>query len=452
MEPSQKSSNNETEVSIKNLLELAWKSRRVISSVTLLFMLVIGIVSSAFMDKRYEANTILLISNAISKPTSIGDVSSGVEGLVDTLSVNYPQTIATYKEQILTSDMLNRVIEKLELQESYDVNKLASCITVTNIKDTNLLSVGVSTTDPYLSADIANTIAKEFSDFIAEMNSQRLAKSSEFLQEKVLEERKKLDVALDEYKTFLSLSPGTSEVFSEIESKSERLSVLKSELDALELNYLTEEMNTQNEIDRKLAALENINLILNDTEQFIVKNQSVLYDSLASDVIISSGMSVSEVAGLKLEDEVVNPNYIELMSKKNADTIELESLYQVLKNIKRTYTETKVILDNDIETLTTEIEALRVVYADKYNSEKLIVKNVDRAESSYDLFVQSYEESRVAESADIGKSTILINSVANPDLEPVSFSIIIITALAAIIGLVVSFIGVIFKFYWINTN
>ncbi len=75
-------------------------------------------------------------------------------------------------------------------------------------------------------------------------------------------------------------------------------------------------------------------------------------------------------------------------------------------------------------------------------------KDVQRAESSYDQFVKSYEETRVAESADIGKSTILINSKALVNEKPVGPEKVLNMAIAAVLGLMVSVFYVFFKHYW----
>lgn len=438
----------EDEISLKELIMVLLDGKKIIALVTAMSIVLAALVSFYVLDPTYESKTILLVSNASSKPVTVDGSGTSVENLVNTLSANIPQTITTYKEQMLTTDMMTRVIEKLDLGETYSPGGLKSLITVSNIKDTNLLDVTVTTGDPNLSASIANTLAEEYTDFIAQMNSQRLSKSSEFLKEKVDEEKQKLDAALEVYKEFLAQSPGTSEIQAEISSKSSRLNALKSELDALLTNYERDKLSVDNSIKLKKNELENVQTLLNSTDQFIVQKQSVLQDNTATAVVNSTGTSSTEALDIVLENETINDNYMDLQRLLNRAKVDLQSLEQKKQNLKITFDATKTLIESEIESLTQSLESLKVEYAEKSNAEKLIQKDVQRAESSYDQFVKSYEETRVAESADIGKSTILINSKAVANEKPVGPRKMLNMAIAAVLGLMVSVFYVFFKHYW----
>ncbi|WP_430884135.1 GumC family protein [Fusibacter sp. JL216-2] len=438
----------EDAISLKELIMILLKGKKIIALVTAMSIALAALISFYILDPTYESNTILLVSNASATPVSVDGSGTGVENLVNTLSANIPQTITTYKEQMLTTDMMTRVIEKLKIGEKYTPVGLKSIITVKNIEDTNLLNVSVTSGDPDLSASIANTLAEEYTDFIAQMNSQRLSKSSEFLKEKVDEEKEKLDAALEVYKDFLAQSPGTSEIQAEIASKSSRLNALKSELDALLTNYERDKLSVDNSIKLKKNELENVQTLLNDSEQFIVQKQSVLQDNTATALVNSTGTSSSEALDIVLENETINDNYMELQRLLNRAKVDLQSLEQNKQNLKITFDATKTLIESEIKSLSQSLESLKVEYAEKSNAEKLIQKDVQRAESSYDQFVKSYEETRVAESADIGKSTILINSKAVANESPVGPRRALNMAIAAILGLMVSVFYVFFKHYW----
>lgn len=438
----------EDEISLKELIMILLNGKKIIALVTTMSIALVALISFYVLDPIYESNTILLVSNASAKPVTVDGSGTSVENLVNTLSANIPQTITTYKEQMLTTDMMTRVVEKLDLDEIYRPGELKGLITVSNIKDTNLLNVSVKSGDPDLSASIANTLAEEYTDFIAQMNSQRLSKSSEFLKEKVDEEKEKLDAALEVYKEFLAQSPGTSEIQAEISSKSSRLNALKSELDALLTNYERDRLSVDNSITLKKNELENVQTLLNNSDQFIVQKQSVLQDNTATAVVNSTGASSTEVLDIVLENETINDNYMDLQRLLNRAKVELQSLEQKKQNLKITFDATKTLIENEIESLTQSLESLKVEYAEKSNAEKLIQKDVQRAESSYDQFVKSYEETRVAESADIGKSTILINSKAVANENPVGPRKILSMAIATVLGLMVSVFYVFFKHYW----
>jgi len=438
----------EDEISIKELLLIIIKGRKTIALVTAVCIFAATVVSVYMIESTYEANTILLVSNASSKPATVDGGGSGVEGLMNTLSANIPQTITTYKEQMLTTDMMRRVIVKLALGETYSTNGLKSMIMVSNINETNLLNVIVTANDPVLARDIANALAEEYTTFVAEMNTQRLSKSSEFLNLKVEEEKEKLDRALEKYKVFLAQSPGTSEIQSEISSKSERLSSLKSEKDALLINYERSNLNLENKITLQHTELDMIEALLKKSTQFIVQKQTVLENSTALVILQSAGVDPSETLKLVIENEEINENFMQLQIMYNQSLISVEALQQEKENLKKSFEFTNALIVKEIQMLTSELELLKVDYAEKSNDEKLIQKEVSRAESSYDQFVKSYEENRVAESADIGKSTILINSKAVINENPVGPRKFLNIAIAAILGLIASVFYVFFKHYW----
>jgi capsular polysaccharide biosynthesis protein len=400
------------------------------------------------LEPTYESNTILLVSNASANLANANSSLTGVEGLMNTLSGNIPQTIATYKEQMLTTDMMSRVIQRLNLQDEYTPVSLRKVIAVNNVTDTNLLDVKVTSGEPELSALIANTLAEVYMEFVADMNTQRLSKSSEFLSQKVEEEKAKLDAALEVYKEFLAQSPGPSEIQAEISFKSARLNGLKSELDTLSVNYERDILNVENSILLKEKENSNVDALLNETDQFIVQNQSVLQDNTATAIAQAEGENGDSLLGLVLENEVLNSNYVKLISQSNGLKIELENLNQKKMNLKTTFDKTKALIEKEIVKLSDDLESLNVTYAEKSNEEKLIKKDVARAESSYDQFVKSYEESRVAESADIGKYTILVNSKAVVNDKPVGPRKVLNMAIAAVLGCMISVFYVFFKHYW----
>ncbi len=404
---------NETDLSTKEVIILLWNGRRLIALFSIIGLLISFLANNVLLEKTYEANAVLLVSNAISQPVVSSTMDTGLDGLVDTLSGNIPQTITTYREQIITNDVLSRVRLKLDLEGEFSNQKLSQMIEVVNIKDTNLLDIVVKAHTPELARDIANTLASEFSVFVAEMNSERLSKSSEFLKMKVAEEKIKLEIALEEYKIFLAKSPGASEVKSEIQSKSERLRVLKEQLDAITMQYTIDTIRLDGNIEVNKREIEKYNALIEETEQFIVRDQSIYQDNAVSSIAQSANLSINELSNLIIGNEEINENFVELQSGLNSKLISLQEIYQRKENLDYEYQKTIVLVESEINELSKEVETLKITFADKDNEERLITKNLQRAESSYDQFVKSYEDTRVAESADIGKSTILINSKAN---------------------------------------
>ena len=84
-------------------------------------------------------------------------VSASDDSVVNLSDLNIGTSLtADYEELMLSYPVLDQVIEELELDMTY--SQLAQMIKITNPSDTRILEVTVTSTDPELSRDIANTM------------------------------------------------------------------------------------------------------------------------------------------------------------------------------------------------------------------------------------------------------------------------------------------------------
>ena len=125
------------------LLSKAW-----LIVVILLTVLAGGEVYTALLKTPlYESKTnVVLISDSSSKQITTNDV---------TLSNNL---VKTYSEIVKSRSVLNKVIEKLKLSESYE--GLAGKITVSSVTSTQLITIRISDKDSAKAKTIANEVAK----------------------------------------------------------------------------------------------------------------------------------------------------------------------------------------------------------------------------------------------------------------------------------------------------
>jgi non-specific protein-tyrosine kinase len=121
------------------------------------------------MTPSYEASTTVLVNEAPANKTT--DYSSVMMS---------EQLTSTYAQMMAKDPVLSEVISQLSLNMT--VEDLKELITVTPVRDTQLIQVAVETTDPQLSADIANGVATVFSGQIQEIQSQRFAQSKATLE------------------------------------------------------------------------------------------------------------------------------------------------------------------------------------------------------------------------------------------------------------------------------
>jgi non-specific protein-tyrosine kinase len=122
-------------------------------------------------EPTYEATTTLLINQA---PGALPDANAVYNGQV---------VAVTYAELMRQRPVMEAVIKNLGL--AMDGDSLKGEISVTPVRDTNLLVVSVQDTDPYRAASIANEVVKVFIQQNVEFQSSRYSDSIASLQEEM---------------------------------------------------------------------------------------------------------------------------------------------------------------------------------------------------------------------------------------------------------------------------
>ena len=144
-------------IDIKELLDY-FKSK---FSIIVLFIAVIGIVGclyGLFIQKpKYRSSTSIVL---ISEGQGNGSLTYNDVSLNQNL-------VSTYSEIVKSRRILNQVINNLDLD--YDYSYLSSNIEVSSVTGTQIIKISVSDGDNEKASDIANEIAKVFSDEIPEL-------------------------------------------------------------------------------------------------------------------------------------------------------------------------------------------------------------------------------------------------------------------------------------------
>ena len=140
------------EINIKELLDFF------ISKIFLIIIIVLVFAANGYLyfahiqtPKYHSSTTIILVSEQEDTNTS-------------NISLNQ-QLVSTYSEIIKNSSVLNKVINKLDLNMT--VKELANNISVTSVDKTEIIKIEVSSIDNVLARDIASEITKTF---ITEVN------------------------------------------------------------------------------------------------------------------------------------------------------------------------------------------------------------------------------------------------------------------------------------------
>ncbi|MEN9936966.1 MAG: hypothetical protein RLZZ387_3545 [Chloroflexota bacterium] len=140
------------------------------------------------MSPVYQASTKLLIEQA-----STGSAATDYSAILSS-----ERLARTYAQLLTTRPILSEVIGVLQLQTTPDV--LAEQVTVTPLRDTQLIVVTVEDSDPARAALVANTLAEVFN------TRNRLSQSERFVESKVSLEQELVKLQTDIDSTQLAIN------------------------------------------------------------------------------------------------------------------------------------------------------------------------------------------------------------------------------------------------------
>ena len=139
-------------IDLKELLKIIKNRIWMIICIGLIFGIISGVVSQFLITPEYKSSTTLIINK---------ENEDSKTQLSNSDDLNYVQKLAyTYSEIITSRTVLTKTIDKLNLDMSY--KKLASCIEVTNISNTQIIKIDVEYRNPKIARDICNTIPTIF--------------------------------------------------------------------------------------------------------------------------------------------------------------------------------------------------------------------------------------------------------------------------------------------------
>lgn len=141
----------EETIDLREYFQVIRKRAWIIVLITVIAMITSGLISFFVLSPVYEANTTLIVNADQNKES---EVLTG-----DQLNVTQKLTL-TYGEIIKSRSVINDVIKKLDLDKDYD--EVVKEITVSPVKDTQIISITVQDTNAKRARDIANAIPTVF--------------------------------------------------------------------------------------------------------------------------------------------------------------------------------------------------------------------------------------------------------------------------------------------------
>lgn len=148
--------NNEQDVI--DLLELLQVYRQHIVMILASFavgLLLVGGFTYFFITPKYQAVAKLYM------------VSASSDSIVNLSDLNLGTSLSSdYEELLVTRPVILAVIEELELEDTYEYDKLLEMISISTIGDTRILKIAVTSTDPEEAEKIANCLAEKGIEYI----------------------------------------------------------------------------------------------------------------------------------------------------------------------------------------------------------------------------------------------------------------------------------------------
>lgn len=417
------------DITLREIIEVIIKEKKIIAILTVLCIFVAFIFGAFFTEPVYQSQAMLMIS-PITNASVENAENNNFSGLVEALS-KYPQmTIDTYREQVKAPAVLQDIRQEMAL-DSTPLKAIANKIKVDIIKNTNLITITVSDESPARASRMANLVSEKFTQFVSETNKKQAENSAQFIKEQMDNEKKNLDVASDNLKKFLSTPRGPQELQLELDSKLTQLTEFKTR---------RTQVNIESENARE--SLQHGRELLKSTPKTLLTKNSIINDELLTGIIKeNSNISTAKLANLEMTNEQINQVYVDLSYKVN----ELEILYTTLSSEGKN-------LDKQIQIRQSEIENIQADLAEKQKEFDMINHEVELVKQTYDAYQKKYKEAMIKQSAEIGKSSIVVVSEAVTPLRPVDSNILMYFAIALIIGLGLGTFIAFVKYYWTVTK
>ncbi|MDI6894441.1 MAG: Wzz/FepE/Etk N-terminal domain-containing protein [Bacillota bacterium] len=359
----------EGEIDLRQLLRVLRKWSWVVALITVVAVISAAVLSYFVLDAVYEAQVTLMVTQALPTTQPGGQPLQG-QGLEQVMGVlaRLPQmTLNTYVGQLTSESLMQRVLDALHLdRQGYTARGLAGLVQAKNIKDTNLIQVTVSHTDPHLAAEIANAVSRQFVDFVSEQNREQMAKSVEFLEKQSADVEGELKAARQKLHDFQVQARGVAVVQQEFASKSADLARMQSE--AVQLGVT---------IDQLQAGVRGLQGTLASTPRTVVVEED----------------------GKKIER--LNDVYISLSQMLEQKQVELAEKQARLESTRRF-----------VAQLEADLAGLQAELVDKQARESELQERVDQLNQTYQTLLQKKTEVQIARSINLGDTSILLVSPA----------------------------------------
>lgn len=149
------------ELDLKELFNIFWNKKLEIIMIVIACMILGAVYSFFLITPKYTSYTTMVL-------TQTGGTEKDESSITQTdLTVN-SKLVSTYSELIKSKSVLNEVVNNLGYPD-ITREKIKKNIKVSSVSDTELIQIDVTNENPKYAAEIANEIAKVFSEKIVDI-------------------------------------------------------------------------------------------------------------------------------------------------------------------------------------------------------------------------------------------------------------------------------------------
>lgn len=149
------------ELDLKELFSIFWNKKAQIILLTLIFMVIGIIYTVGFTTPMYSSSTTLVLASSGNTETNTNTTITSTD-----ITIN-SKLVATYSELVKSKNVLRQVISNLGIHVNEDT--LRNNVAVNSVKNTELIEITVKSENPTYAAQIANEIAKVFTEKVKEI-------------------------------------------------------------------------------------------------------------------------------------------------------------------------------------------------------------------------------------------------------------------------------------------
>ncbi|MGO1469954.1 MAG: GumC family protein [Tissierella sp.] len=370
---------NLEDVSIKDIINILLKRKGIIAIVTI-GCLLLGMLQSFVITKAKYASSVSLEVNRLEPIEISTEDSNRVHNLLETITDSSNMEFGDYIDEITSDEVLEETIKDLKLEDTYTTSSLRGAISVSSDPETDIIDIRVTVKDPKRSLELLESLTENFREHVTTTSQENASKLLEVIEDQMHIEKEKYSKTLEEYRDATDGIKTAEEINREIEGMYEQLTKYKLDLNDLEIKK-----------DGIEAGLE--------------KSASSQSETMAIRPNANSDSIYLDTGKGTLEIDLAETN-ARIASTKQG----IKDIQESIQNLKKDYQETEL-------------------------TESMILKKVELAQESYEVFEMKYEELNMQSSMDIGNISINVLWDTVSENNPVGTRKIIKLAMFLVVGL-----------------